>query len=135
MWNWFGQEPGHCLQRRISSAACPFALQLHPFTLNESLSWFFFGLNFSCFYFILFFLNVHNIQTFILFFSKILYFIIFFPFMFISWRLITLQYCSGFCHTLTWISHVFTCVPHPDPPSCLPFLVFKKYFYLLSLYS
>ena len=36
--------------------------------------------------------------------------------MFISWRLITLQYCSGFCHTLTWISHGFTCVPHPDPP-------------------
>ena len=30
----------------------------------------------------------------------------FFPFiyLFISWRLITLQYCSGFCHTLTWIS-------------------------------
>ena len=26
-------------------------------------------------------------------------------FFFISWRLITLQYCSGFCHTLTWISH------------------------------
>ena len=35
-------------------------------------------------------------------------------------RLITLQYCSGFCHTLTWISHGFTCVPHPDPPSHLP---------------
>ena len=35
-------------------------------------------------------------------------------FFFISWRLITLQYCSGFCHTLTWISHGFTCVPHPD---------------------
>ena len=32
----------------------------------------------------------------------------------------TLQYCSGFCHTLTWISHGFTCVPHPDPPSYLP---------------
>ena len=31
----------------------------------------------------------------------------FFPFIFISWRLITLQYCSGFCHTLTWISHGF----------------------------
>ena len=30
----------------------------------------------------------------------------FFPFIFISWRLITLQCCSGFCHTLTWISHV-----------------------------
>ena len=40
---------------------------------------------------------------------------IFFPFIFISWRLITLQYCSGFCHTLTWISHGFTCVPHPIP--------------------
>ena len=25
----------------------------------------------------------------------------FFPFIFISWRLTTLQYCSGFCHTLT----------------------------------
>ena len=32
----------------------------------------------------------------------------FFPFIFISWRLITLQYCSGFWHTLTWISHGFT---------------------------
>ena len=28
----------------------------------------------------------------------------FFSFIFISCRLITLQYCSGFCHTLTWIS-------------------------------
>ncbi|CAM9336732.1 unnamed protein product, partial [Rangifer tarandus platyrhynchus] len=26
----------------------------------------------------------------------------------------------GFCHTLTRISHGFTCVPHPDPPSRLP---------------
>ena len=44
----------------------------------------------------------------------------FFSFIFISCRLITLQYCSGFCHTLTWISHGFTCVSHPDPPSHLP---------------
>ena len=29
-------------------------------------------------------------------------------------------YCSGFCHTLKWISHGFTCVPHPDPSSHLP---------------
>ena len=43
-----------------------------------------------------------------------------FSFIFISWRLITLQYCSGFCHTLTWISHGFTCVPHLDSPSLLP---------------
>ena len=46
----------------------------------------------------------------------VLFFILFFPFIFISWRLITLQHCSGFCHTLTWISHGFTCVPHPEPP-------------------
>ena len=43
-----------------------------------------------------------------------------FSFIFISWRLITLQYCSVFFHTLTWISHAVTCVPHPDPPSCHP---------------
>ena len=41
---------------------------------------------------------------------------LFFSFIFITWRLITLQYCSGFCHTLTWISHGFTCIPQPDPP-------------------
>ena len=40
----------------------------------------------------------------------------FFSFIFISWRLITLQYCSDFYYTLTWISHGFTCIPHPDPP-------------------
>ena len=37
-----------------------------------------------------------------------------------NWRLITLQYCSGFCHTLTCISHGCTCVPHPEPLSHLP---------------
>ena len=50
--------------------------------------------------------------------QKFLFF--FFSFIFISWRLITLQYCSGFCLTLTWISHGFTCIPHPDPHSHLP---------------
>ena len=25
-----------------------------------------------------------------------------------------------FCHTLTWIHHRCTCVPHPEPPSHLP---------------
>ena len=38
------------------------------------------------------------------------------PFIFFSWRLITLQYCSGVFHRVTWISHGFTCIPHPDPP-------------------
>ena len=53
------------------------------------------------------------------FFWTQLYFFLFFIF-FISWRLITLQYCSGFCHTLTRISHGFTCIPHHDPLSHLP---------------
>ena len=35
---------------------------------------------------------------------------------FFNWRPITLQYCGGFCHTLTWVSHGWTCVPHPEPP-------------------
>ena len=51
--------------------------------------------------------------SFFFFFSYIFIF-------FISWRLITLQCCSGFCHALTWISHGITCIPHPDPPSYLP---------------
>ena len=61
--------------------------------------------------------------------QKKLYIYILFPFLFhfkffscifISWRLGGLKYCSGFYHTLTWISHRFTCTPHPDPPSHLP---------------
>ena len=37
-----------------------------------------------------------------------------------NWRLITLQYCGGFCHTFTWISHGCTCVPLPEPSYHLP---------------
>ena len=48
------------------------------------------------------------------------FFLFIYLFILISWRLITLQYCSGSCHTLTWISYGFTCVPHPKPPSPLP---------------
>ena len=45
----------------------------------------------------------------------------FFKFLFIyfNWRLIILQYCGGFCHALTWISHWYTCVP-PRSPSHPP---------------
>ena len=39
---------------------------------------------------------------------------------FFYWRLITLQYCGGFCHKFTWISHGCTCVLHPETPSRLP---------------
>ena len=38
---------------------------------------------------------------------------------YLNWRLITLQYYSGFCHTLIWIRHGHACVPHPEPPSHL----------------
>ena len=55
-----------------------------------------------------------NSTCYLLFFNFFIIFY-FFPFIFISWRLITLQYCNGFCHTLTWISHGFTCIPHRSP--------------------
>ena len=45
------------------------------------------------------------------FFLKLIYF---------NWRLITLQYCGGFCHTFTLIGHGCACVPHPEPPFHLP---------------
>ena len=44
-----------------------------------------------------------------------LYFLVFILFIYLF-----IFYCSGFCHTLKWNSHEFTCVPHPDPPSHLP---------------
>ena len=50
----------------------------------------------------------------------------FFKFLFIfknyfNWRLITLQYCDGFCHTSTWISHGHTYIPPSwNSPSHLP---------------
>ena len=58
-----------------------------------------------------FFFPFLKISSFFLFKKKLIYF---------NWRLITLQFCSGFCHTLTWISHGCTCVPHPVTPSHLP---------------
>ena len=64
-------------------------------------------------------LTLHSFFFFASFFF-LLFIYLFFPFIFISWRLINLQYCSGFCHTLTWMGHGFTCVPHPDPPFHLP---------------
>ena len=37
-----------------------------------------------------------------------------------NWRLITLQYCDGFCHTSTWISRRCTCPPILNRRSHLP---------------
>ena len=39
------------------------------------------------------------------------FFLIFKILIYFNWSLITLQYCGGFCHTLTSISHRCTCVP------------------------
>ena len=49
---------------------------------------------------------LHDIQKLL----KVWFLFIYFSFIFISWRLITLQYCSGFCHTLARISPGFTLV-------------------------
>ena len=49
-------------------------------------------------------------------FLKIISFFIIIKLIYFNWSLITIQYCSGFWHTLTWISHGFTCVSHPEPP-------------------
>ena len=35
-------------------------------------------------------------------------------------KIFTLQYCDGFCHTFTWISHGCMCPPHHEPPIHLP---------------
>ena len=38
-----------------------------------------------------------------------------------DWNVLNyLKYYSGFCHKLTWISHGYTRVPNPEPPSHLP---------------
>ena len=54
--------------------------------------------------------NSHNVVC-ELYFS----FIYFFPFIFISWRLITLKYCSGFCHFDTNQPWIYMCSPSRSP--------------------
>ena len=44
----------------------------------------------------------------------------FLNFIYFNQRLVTLQYCGGFCHTWTWISHGCTYVPPPWTPNPLP---------------
>ena len=64
------------------------------------------------------------IMHFLFIFFHFIYLLLFFSFVFISRRLITLQYCSGFYHTLTWISHGFTCILHPlKSPICLMYSI------------
>ena len=40
--------------------------------------------------------KIHDLAT-----KQRQFILFYFPFIFISWRLISLQDCSGFCHTLT----------------------------------
>ena len=45
----------------------------------------------------------------------------FFQLIYFNWRIITLQYCDGFCHTSNMNQpQVYTCPHHPEPPSHLP---------------
>ena len=61
-----------------------------------------------------------NWFCFCIFFS-VAFYLIYFLKNYFNWRLVTLQYCGGFCHTFTWISHGCTCVPHLTlPPTSLP---------------
>ena len=57
---------------------------------------------------------IYPLQS-LIFFNKSIYF---------NWRIIALQYCDFFCHTLTWISHGYTCVHLPTilkpSPTSLP---------------
>ena len=47
--------------------------------------------------------------------------LIIFKLIYFNWKLINLQYYSDFCHTLAWISHGCTYVPHPEPPLSPPY--------------
>ena len=55
----------------------------------------------------LYFLWSKSVNIHIFFFLKNL-------FIYFNWRPIALKYCSGFCHTLTWISHGCTGVTYPS---------------------
>ena len=54
---------------------------------------------------------------------KVVFLLFLFEFIYFHWRIITSQYCGGFCHTLTPLSYGCTCVlpswtpfPPPSPP-------------------
>ena len=67
-----------------------------------------------------FFLNIFLMWTISFLFKGCFYYLFKNEFIYFNWRLITLQYCGGFCHTSTRISHGHSCVPHPEPPHRLP---------------
>ena len=42
--------------------------------------------------------------------------LLFFNLNYFNWKMITLQYCDGFCHRWTRIGHRYTCIPPPWTP-------------------
>ena len=97
--------------------------------LGKSLQNVYQDLNFGCCFFISrstsFFsknaISLHiSFILFLFFFGKVTSLFYFFKIFFSLFLFFYFLYCSGFCHTLKWNSHGFTCVPHPDPPTHLP---------------
>ena len=60
-----------------------------------------FSINSNYIYIYIYFFFREEVTMKFIFLSFDLLFYFFSPIVFISWRLITSQYCSGFCHTLT----------------------------------
>ena len=63
----------------------------------------------------------------------------FFNLIFFKWRIIVLQYCVGFCHILTWISHRSirllppeTLLPSPSQPSSYAYETLLEFSLVLS---
>ena len=113
MFGWHGQHNGHEFKQALGvgegqgSLAC--------FSLLDSVCWTWLSYwTIKCKY-ISFCKSVTFKFTLLLSpdygFSYYFFFIYFYFYFFI---------CGGFCHTLKWNSHGFTCVPHPNPPSHLP---------------
>ena len=62
-----------------------------------------------------------NLESFLYFrWNSFLLLLLLFKIIYFNWRLITLHYCGGFCHTSTWISHGLHVSPHPEPTSHCP---------------
>ena len=103
-------------RQRIGASASSSALPM-----NIHVSWWFMtnGGYITCFIILFTFANTQWTTHFVFQYVSIAHIFFYDGFIYFHW-LITLQYCSGFCHTLTWISHGCTCVPHPEPPSRLP---------------
>ena len=100
----------------------------HLFCILYYGSWYIGG--FDCFIIKMcqyFYLGFYHSFIFFSFFKK--------NFIYFSWRLITLQYCSGFCHTLIWISHGLHVSPSQTPlqillrKSCFSFVLCAVHMY------